>query len=315
MGDYEKKYKEALETARGNYKAAFDIGKDTKITVECFKNTLTHIFPELKESEDERIKRILHSILSKISFHLHDIFTEEEFQCFDAWSNAWLKKQDEKVDVEVIDKFDTEFEKQVSHLVAAVISKEYKYTEGFIKWASNSLLGYAKHELEKQTGKPQGKSALEAIKEEKVDNTNKVEPKFHKGDWVVSNYDGKINQVEDVTKDDYGFYLKDRYSYFCGSYWNEFRLWAIKDVKDGDILVNDSCALIFQKWMGSTLAHAHCILDFEDDDDFEVDTTVYIESDDDVSKPATKEQRDLLFQKLKEKGYEWDEKNKKLIKI
>lgn len=25
-----------------------------------------------------------------------DIFTEEEFQCFDAWSNVWLKKQGEQ---------------------------------------------------------------------------------------------------------------------------------------------------------------------------------------------------------------------------
>jgi hypothetical protein len=31
--------------------------------------------------------------------------------------------------------------------------------------------------------------------------------------------------------------------------------------------------------------------------------------------PATTEQRDLLFQKMKEKGYEWDVKEKKLIKL
>ena len=45
------------------------------------------------ESEDEKIERILHSISSKMSLHLCDIFTEEEFQCFDTWSNAWLEKQ------------------------------------------------------------------------------------------------------------------------------------------------------------------------------------------------------------------------------
>lgn len=38
--------------------------------------------------------------------------------------------------------------------------------EDIIKW------------LEKQGNKPQGKTALEAIHEEKIDNTNKVEPKF-----------------------------------------------------------------------------------------------------------------------------------------
>ena len=57
---------------------------------------ITNIFSELKESKGEKTKRILHSISSKISFHLRDIFTEEEFQCFDAWSHAWLKKQCEQ---------------------------------------------------------------------------------------------------------------------------------------------------------------------------------------------------------------------------
>lgn len=31
--------------------------------------------------------------------------------------------------------------------------------------------------------------------------------------------------------------------------------------------------------------------------------------------PATKEERDLLFQKMKEAGYEWNEDKKKLIKL
>lgn len=53
-------------------------------------------FPELKESRDEKTKRVLHSIANKMGNHLRDIFTEEEFQCYDAWSNAWLEKQGEQ---------------------------------------------------------------------------------------------------------------------------------------------------------------------------------------------------------------------------
>ena len=64
------------------------------------KEKLENIFPELKESEDEKIKRIIYSIIDKIGFHIHDIFTEEEFQCFDAWSHAWLEKQSNKKQVE-----------------------------------------------------------------------------------------------------------------------------------------------------------------------------------------------------------------------
>lgn len=60
------------------------------------KEKLENIFPELKDSEDEKVKRIIYSIVTKMSFHVHDIFTEEEFQCFDAWCHTWLEKQGEK---------------------------------------------------------------------------------------------------------------------------------------------------------------------------------------------------------------------------
>lgn len=86
MDTYEQKYKAALEWMQGMYGGLH--GK-TKEEAEKY-------FPELQESEDEKVKRIIHSISNKISFHLHDIFTEEEFQCFDAWSNAWLEKQGEQ---------------------------------------------------------------------------------------------------------------------------------------------------------------------------------------------------------------------------
>ena len=94
---------------------------------------IIRFFPELQESEDEKVKRILHSISNKISFHLHDIFTEEEFQCFDAWSNAWLKKQAPKNKTAL----DEAIEEEVN------------------AWLEFKKLDY----------KPQGKTALEAVKE------------------------------------------------------------------------------------------------------------------------------------------------------
>ena len=78
--DYKEKLKEALNSDNTDYEVVRWIEKN---------------FPELKESEDEKVKRILLSISSKMSSHLRDIFTEEEFQCFDAWSYAWLEKQGE----------------------------------------------------------------------------------------------------------------------------------------------------------------------------------------------------------------------------
>ena len=78
MKSYEQKYKAALGWMRGMYDGLH--GK-TKEEAEKY-------FPELKESDDEKVKRIIHSISNKISFHLHNIFTEEEFQCFGAL--GWL---------------------------------------------------------------------------------------------------------------------------------------------------------------------------------------------------------------------------------
>ena len=77
---------EKLEEAKRLYKTA---NADQKYVLE-------RLFPELKESEDEKTKRILHSISNKMSQHLRDIFSEEEFQCFDAWSNAWLENRGEQ---------------------------------------------------------------------------------------------------------------------------------------------------------------------------------------------------------------------------
>ena len=89
--NYEKKYKEVLERAKGLLDGMEEGGY--LATLEDIKQ----IFPELKESEEEKIERILHSISSKMSANICNIFTEEEFQCFDAWSNIWLKKQGNKI--------------------------------------------------------------------------------------------------------------------------------------------------------------------------------------------------------------------------
>ena len=52
MENYEQKYKEALEIAKKNYFTAQDLYDGSQIGVECFKNTLKHIFPELKENDN-----------------------------------------------------------------------------------------------------------------------------------------------------------------------------------------------------------------------------------------------------------------------
>lgn len=100
-----KAYDEAIERAK-----------------ELYGNGITEeIFPELKESEDKKIRKEIISILRNAYWTSNRNRFNELV--------AWLEKQGEQ--------------------------------------------------------KPQGKSALEAIKEEKVDNANKVEPEFKVGDWIT----------------------------------------------------------------------------------------------------------------------------------
>lgn len=157
--------------------------------------------------------------------------------------------------------------------------------------------------LEKQGKKPQGKSALEAINEEKADNANKIEPKFHKGDWVVNTITNVVEQIIDITSNEY----------ICSvglivSFDNQHLLkkWTIEDTKDGDILVSRSNQpFIYNGKMDAQTIGSHGgVLS---------DGTAFACGFDDCNwtdirfiHPATKEQRDLLFSKMKEAGYKLD---------
>lgn len=85
-----KRYDEALEIAKKNHVTAQDLCEDSQIGVECFKNTLESIFPELKGSEDERIRKELTEFLKSAAGG----FLDTAIQCktFGKWV-AWLKKQ------------------------------------------------------------------------------------------------------------------------------------------------------------------------------------------------------------------------------
>ena len=117
--DYEEAYKEAIKRAKAMIKVANN-------QEETYNSVIT-IFPELKENEEEKVKRILHSIWDKMSFHLHDIFTEEEFQCFDAWSNAWL----ERCGKQKATKWSEEDENMVKDIIAAI---DTLYYHGMVNW-------------------------------------------------------------------------------------------------------------------------------------------------------------------------------------
>ena len=109
------------------------------------------------------------------------------------------------------------------------------------------------------------------------------------------------------------------------------RAWTIQDAKDGDVLVCDidkaeiggdveklpnivSTIFIFKKLINiRNYIHSYCHL--YDKRFLGLQRTMYYNSFVHNISPATKEQRDLLFQKIKEDGYEWDAENKELKKL
>lgn len=101
------------------------------------------IFPELKETEDERIRKwIIDNIIYDMG---NELINTSEYKKEAERAIAWLEKQNEQKNIECIN-FTNEFENQVSHLIASALNGEYKYNEGFVKYAAQSLLGYVKKE-------------------------------------------------------------------------------------------------------------------------------------------------------------------------
>ena len=145
-----------------------------------------------------------------------------------------------------------------------------------------------------------------------------LKPKFNVGDWIVS-ANGKVNQVISVDADNVDFegYTLDDGVYFSGTWCNSYHLWTIKDAKEGDVLSykTDEGDLwimlywsLYEPYEGHVHYHALLV-----NDDFTDKGTCCICIDN--LKPATIEQHELLFRKMKEEGYQWDKNKKELIKL
>ena len=158
------------------------------------------------------------------------------------------------------------------------------------------------------------KEQLEKKSEQKL--ADKVESKFKIGDWVVCEV-GELTSTLQITNIEKGYYWFCDDSYLPVVDKDCLHLWTIQDAKDGDVLayVTDEEDLwimiywsLYEPYEGHVHYHALLV-----NDDFSNKGTCCICIND--LKPATKEQRDTLFTKMKEAGYEWDAEKKELKKI
>lgn len=252
-----KAYDEALEKAREWY-------NDSHITIGL-RGNLEDIFPELKESKDNRIMKVIRGWIytRQASFFDNGISKEEIL--------AWLEKQGEQESIDP----DTLIQQRVD--VLADIGAEQK-----------------------------------------------LEPKFKVGDWLVFN--NKHQSIYQVEKIEDGYYIL-RHTHggtfrVCVLHDESLRLWTIQDAKDGDVLCCErGWTCIFKILNSDNISFSsYCFMDntgwfCETGSESHTLEKTFIKAYNGEIYPATKEQRDILFQKMKKEGYVWDSQEKELRKV
>lgn len=277
-------------------------------------------FPELKESEDERIRKEL------VDFIYDKTDTYELREKSNSWL-AWLEKQAEQKSTLPKWKYKSD---NTPLLRDSLILNEYgcvaKSPSGALVsdvWVIDydELIKLPKEEFEKP-GKQKETLCDKCKKAQPFHSCQDItalgrcavehEQKFYEGDWIaceelstgkIIRLDGDRYEVEFIDGSK-GFPHIDYVD-------RDFHLWTIQDAKDGDILYSIRVnAIILYKYRSSDDIHinAYCALQ----------KGIFIKQEmlwDRDFVPATKEQRDLFFQKMKEAGHEWDAKKKELKKI
>lgn len=354
MNTYEKKHKEEIIRATQLWECG-----------DITRENLEYIFPELAESEEERIRKEI------IDFIYDKTDTYELREKSNSWL-AWLEKQNDKDNqvklptftfddilalqccMETVKKVQEDkdlyeklndlhsrvydayhLEKQGEQKTADKVEAKFKvgdtmrtlqeandgYTDGMpVVISIDNEYYHCTNELIAIKDQDDYEFPPINVKQKTADN---IVPKFHEGDWV-SNKLGESWHIDSIDTKNYQISDgKGNYNYFPISKQDEMHLWTIQDAKDGDIVVDksDGTIGIFQSLGhhpdgGSYNDPSYCFLHCRYNDgyfyaDFENGNT--IDSDDVI--PATKEQRDLLFQKIHDAGYEWNKEKKELRKI
>ena len=300
-----KAYDEAINVAR------------TLLNTRCVEGTngyfhrkdIEQMFPSLVENEDERIRK---GLIDYFNYHRVGIFCGIKGEDI----IAWLEKQGGQNPITFND----------AHIIDSALNDYCCKQYGALHKENGGVLSFARlqHLAMDIYGwcKKQG--------EQKP--ADKVEPKFKVGDWIIHNKNTELaNSLMLVTGKDNNKYLckyKDgQCSYNIEFIDKEYRLWTIQDAKDGDVLhstgFHSDCVFIFNgldNWKfdepngDRAVATGYCGLFVSADNmEFGIQGPDCVEVD--TIKPAAKIQRDLLFQKMKDTGYEWDAEKKELKKV
>ena len=221
-----KAYDEAL-------KKASDAHKDDD---RHLKATLERIFPELKYSDDNKMINFIINELACLR-----ATDEKGSDRYEELTNAigWLEKQGKEEYAlksfkdEDVRKFMQYIEKQAKAYEFNLPNRSYDiyaFTKNLLVW------------LEKQD----------------KNSTDKIEPKFKVGDWVVNKF-GDSWHIDSLDKKNYQVSNgKGNYNYFPILKHNEMHIWTIQDAKDGDVIQLGKVIAIFKKYIGREKCICYC---------------------------------------------------------
>jgi len=296
-----KAYDEAIKVIKDNLDALNEITETGAevVNIQSIKNCFYRAFPELKESEDERIRK-------EIIYHIQNC--------------------DDTIDEETEKRMIAWLEKQGGNLV----ENGYTNNKDYIKYADNysheiwhKLMDNFKNIKDYHIGcNDVSDIVLNAIidtcnwleKQSEQKPTDKVEPKFHPGDWVVDmcGYVWKVIRIINqcyLLKDTDGSESLPTIEWVSKTY----HLWTTKDAKDGDVISWDDskCIALFKNIYDKDSFNSygfvgHCTGTFEARHGYH---------DIEGAHPATKEQRDTLMKAITDAGFTFDFEKKELKKI
>ena len=234
-------YDEALKKASASHK---DEDKHLKATLE-------RIFPELKESEDEKIKNAILNHLKKMWGNCQDdvcgVHVEDAI--------AWLERQGDK-----------------DKLIQELGEYKVKYTQEVLEKYINSMSNKDDERLKK--------TAIAFLK-----------------DFAEQGYENALECIDWLEKQD------------------EMHIWTIQDAKDGDVLACNEEILLFKSYSVQGRISLYCWYNGQTNNFHNKEVIDISLNKRNKICPATKEQRDLLFQKIKDAGYKWNAETKTLEKL
>lgn len=140
--------------------------------------------------------------------------------------------------------------------------------------------------------------------------------KFNVGDWLFREADGdRPWLITAITSDCYeiqDIQGQQKAKVYQTTIDKFYRLWTLKDAKPGDVLIteDDKRPFIFKEFLGHAPS-AYCGVDTTD--------SIYIGTDGPWTRttvrPATSNEKDMLFKKMEEEGYKWDAESLTVSKI